>query len=112
MRVFLFALLATIVVSVGSIFALNTAQRTTGAAYTTDGARTDPAWNWRRIVKKPLDVSKAGAAANTGARVDPASMRRDDDESTSAAEACEQAGALKWLFVDFGDQGDETSCHA
>ena len=72
MRVFLIALLATVVIAVISIFALNTAQRTTATAYTTEGARTNPAWSWRRLIKK--DQAKAGMKANTGAKVDPASM--------------------------------------
>ena len=44
MRVFLIAVLATVILAVGSIFALNTAQRTAAAAYTTEGARINPAW--------------------------------------------------------------------
>lgn len=44
MRVFLIAVLATIILAVGSVFALNIAQRTSGAVFTTEGARINPAW--------------------------------------------------------------------
>jgi hypothetical protein len=105
MRVFLLALLATFVFSVGAIVALSAAQRTAATAYTTDGARTNPGYSWRRLVKK--DQVKAGARAATGVRVDPASMQQDE-----VAEACETSGALKWLFVDFSDAADEAGCNA
>jgi len=112
MRVFLIALLATVILAVGSLFALNTAQRTTATAYTTEGARTNPAWSWRRMIRKSADQGKVGQVVNTSARVDPAGMRREDDESTGAGDACEQAGALKWMFVDFSDSADEAGCNA
>jgi hypothetical protein len=107
MRVFLIALLATIVLAVGSIFALNVAQRTTATAYTTEGARTNPAWSWRRLIKK--DQAKAGMKANTGAKVDPASMQGDDE---APGAACEQNSALKWMLVDFSDSADDQGCNA
>ena len=107
MRVFLIALLATVVIAVVSIFALNTAQRTTATAYTTDGARTNPAWSWRRLVRK--DLAKAGLKANTGGKVDPASMQREEEVP---GYACEQYTALQWLFVDFSDSADEHGCNA
>lgn len=44
MRVFLIALLVSGILGVGSIFALDIAQRTSGTAYTTGGARINPAW--------------------------------------------------------------------
>jgi len=106
MRVFLIALLATIVIAVGSIFALNTAQRTTATAYTTEGARINPAWNWRRLIKQ--DLAKAGMKAAPGAKVDPASMQGDE----APGAACEQYSALKWMFVDFSDSADDQGCNA
>jgi len=113
MRVFLIALFVTVILAFGSIFALNTAQRTSATAYTTDGVRTNPAWTWRRIIRTSADLGKAGQAANSGTRVDPASMRQEQDEAPGAV--CEQFGALKWLFVDFGDSndsGDLAGCNA
>lgn len=44
MRVFLIALLVSGIIAVGSIYALDTAQRTSGIAFTTEGARINPAW--------------------------------------------------------------------
>ena len=112
MRVFLIAVLATVILTVGSIFALNTAQRTAAAAYTTEGARINPAWSWRRLVKRSVDQGKVGQVVNTGARVDPASVRGENDDPTGTSDACDQASALKWMFVDFSDSADEAGCNA
>jgi hypothetical protein len=42
MRVFLAACLAIIVLAVGAYFSLNAIQRSSGVAYTTEGARINP----------------------------------------------------------------------
>ena len=59
MRVFLIAVLATVILTVGSIFALNTAQRTAAAAYTTEGARIC----CRGTGAVAIDVANATASA-------------------------------------------------
>ncbi len=48
MGAFIAACLAFLVLGAGGYFVLNgVVQQPTGAAYTTDGARIDPNWNWR-----------------------------------------------------------------
>jgi hypothetical protein len=106
MRVFLISLAVSVVVAFGAIFALNVAQKPTAFAYTTEGARTNPAWSWRRYIKK--DMAKAGMKATSGAKVDPASMSGDD----APGAACETYTALQWLFVDFSDSADDQGCNA
>lgn len=105
MRVFLAAVLATIILAFGALFALNTAQRTAAVAYSTEGARINPTWSWRRVLRK--DHAKAGQKVNVASAVNPGAMRMD--HAGDAEDACEQAGALSLLFVDFSDSatGDE-----
>lgn len=107
MRVFLISLAVSVVVAFGSIFALNVAQKPTAFAYTTEGARTNPAWSWRQFIRK--DQAKAGAKVTSGgAKVDPAGMQGDE----APGAVCDQYGALKWLFVDFSDSADDQGCNA
>jgi hypothetical protein len=47
MGAFIAACLAFIILGAGGYFALNTAQQSSGAAYSTQGARIDPDWSWR-----------------------------------------------------------------
>lgn len=47
MRVFLAAVAAAIVLAVLSLFALDIVQRSSGAVFTTEGARIDPSWTER-----------------------------------------------------------------
>ena len=44
MRAFLIALVVSGILAVASIYALDTAQRASGVAFTTEGARINPAW--------------------------------------------------------------------
>jgi hypothetical protein len=47
MGAFIAACLAFIVLGAGGYFALNAAQQSSGAAYSTGAARIDPDWSWR-----------------------------------------------------------------
>ncbi len=107
MRVFLAAVLAAIILAFGALFALNTAQRTSAAAYSTEGARINPAWSWRQVLRRSVNQAAVGQKMAPGARVSPSSMAIEG--GNESADACEQASALRWLFVDFGDSatGDE-----
>jgi hypothetical protein len=49
MRAFFLACLAVVVIGTAGYFSLNALQQPTGAAYTTDSARTDPSWSWRSV---------------------------------------------------------------
>ena len=101
MRAFLAAILAVIVLGVGAVLVLGIAQRSAATAYSTDGARINPKWGWRQMVSKVKGPVKLA----TGAGVNPGAMASQADD-----DACE-GGALRWLFVDFGDDAaDESAC--
>lgn len=92
MRVFLASCLAIILIAVSAIFVLNTAQRTAAAAYSTDGARIDPRWTLRRVMKHE--------APKTG-NMQVSMIGQGDDGD------CQNASALAWLSVDFGDAAND-----
>jgi hypothetical protein len=109
MRVFLASVLAAVILALGALFALNTTQRTAATAYTTEGARINPAWSWRRILRRSVDQAAVGQKLNAGAGFNPSGMRLNNDQAAAARDACEETSALSMLFVDFGDSatGDE-----
>lgn len=92
MRVFLIALLATVVLGAGSLFALNTAQRMSGAAYTTEGARIKQTWSARRVFAKagPTGGDMKAGGGDAGAK-----------------EGCEISSTWRWILVDFSDSADD-----
>ena len=53
MRAFLLGCIAILVVGTAGYFVLDALQQPSGAAYTTDGARIDPSWNWRTVSAVP-----------------------------------------------------------
>ncbi len=79
MRAFLVACLAFVAIGAGGYFTLNAVQKSTGSAYTTEGARIDPSWSWR--------------VAST----------------TPAATPCEPRQAWEWFFVDIRNPSGESS---
>jgi hypothetical protein len=79
MRAFLVACLAVVVIGAVGYFSLNSVQKPTGAAYTTEGARIDPSWSWRRI------------------------------SSVATARPCEPRTSWQWFFVDFRRPAGEPS---
>jgi hypothetical protein len=81
MRVFLYALLATFIIGAGSVLALNTAQRLSGTAYTTEGARIKQTWSTRRMLAKQ---------GPTGGDMKPGA-----------------GGTWRWILVDFSDSAGE-----
>jgi hypothetical protein len=94
MRVFLYALLATFIIGAGSVVALSTAQKLSGTAYTTEGARIKQSWSTRRMMKKegPSGGSTTVGAGDTG------------------AESCDTSSAWRTILVDFSDgTADECS---
>jgi hypothetical protein len=91
MRVFLIALLATFVLGAGSVVALNTAQKLTGAAYTTEGARIKQSWSTRRMLAKQ---------GPTGGDMRPG-------QGDTGAESCDVASTWRWILVDFSSSADE-----
>ena len=107
MRVFLAAVLSAVVLAFIALLALNTTQRSAAAAYTTEGARINPTWSWRRVMRRTVDQTAVGQRMSPGSAVNPSGMQIEH----SGEDTCEQATALSWLFVDFGENatGDEGS---
>jgi hypothetical protein len=93
MRVFLIAMLATVVIAIGSVLALSTAQRQSGTAYTTEGARIKQSWTTRRILAK---------AGPTGGDMKPG-------QGDTGAESCDVSSTWRWILVDFNETADECS---
>jgi len=98
MRAFIVACLAVVVIGAGAFFGVNAMQQSTGAAYTTDGARINPKWSWRAVFPKGKPV------ASTTSQMTPG-------EPSELAESCEVRMAWQWVFVDFGDpKGEAAVC--
>lgn len=96
MRAFVVACLAVLIIGVGSLFTLNSFQRPAAAAYSTDGARINPKWSWRNLLRrKPPSASQGVNVA--GLQGGPGGEQDD----------CAQETALAWLFVDFGSSPNE-----
>jgi hypothetical protein len=110
MRVFLAAVLTAFILAFVALLALNTTQRTAAAAYTTEGARINPAWSWRAVLRRSTNQAAVGQRMSPGSGVNPAQIQLDPDASPDYT--CQQTSALQWLFVDFtetatGDEGSE-----
>ena len=95
MRAFLAACGAIVILAIVGYFGVNSVQRLSGVAYTTEGARITPSWSWRRL------FSRTGAvpAANAGITVPTA--------SASLAEECDVVTTWRWILVDFGSAAKE-----
>ena len=94
MRVFLAACLAIVVLAVAGYFATSMAQRLSGTAYTTEGARIKQSWTYRRVASRAAPAAH-GVAVPAGA--------------SSVAEDCDVSTTLQWIMIDFG-AGDAPSC--
>ena len=90
MRVFLVACLAIIVLALGSYVAVSAAQKASGTAYTTEGARIKQSWSYRRVAKR--------AGPTTPGMKTP-------DSQVEASDDCEVGSTWRWITIDFG--GDE-----
>lgn len=95
MRAFLVACIAIVALGAGGYFLLNAAQKPSGIAFATDGARINPQWTWRSV----FHMTK-GAPANNVAMNIP--------EPSEMAEECDVRTASQWIFVDFGDPNGES----
>jgi hypothetical protein len=94
MRVFLAACLAIVILAVAGYFATSMAQRLSGTAYTTEGARIKHSWTYRRIANR-VAPSGHGMAIPAG--------------GSNVAEDCDVSTTLQWIMIDFG-AGDAPSC--
>ena len=95
MRVFLAACLAIIVLAVGAYFSVNAIQRPSGVAYTTEGARINPSWSWRRMFTN----AKATPAGQAGMTIPAGTL--------AMAEECDVVTTWRWIVVDFTTGGAE-----
>jgi hypothetical protein len=87
MRVFLAACLAIVILAAAGYFATSMAQRLSGVAYTTEGARIKQSWTYRRIANRAAPTGH-GMAVPVGA--------------SNIAEDCEVSTTLQWIMIDFG----------
>ena len=97
MRVFLVSCLAVVLLALGAFVALSSAQKQSGARYTTEGARISPSWSMRQV------FSKKKAGPNTVAMAMPA--------SETGEESCDVSSAWAFILADFSDTPTaEASC--
>ncbi len=102
MRAFLAACVAAIILAACGVLALGAIQKPAGVAFSTDGARIDPGWSWRQMFRR--------SARN------PAAAQPQSGQDMSAAMAhlgpqgCEETSAYRWIFVDFGEAGENDAC--
>jgi hypothetical protein len=92
MRVFLAACLAIVLLAVGGYFAANAMQRLSGVAYTTEGARINPSYSWRRMFAK----QKQAPAGQAGMTVPAA--------HDGMADECDVSTTWRWILVDFSSE--------
>jgi hypothetical protein len=100
MRAFLTACLAMIVIGTGGYFFLDSMQKPSGIAFSTESARIDPQWSWRSEFRQ----AGTGNSATQTAMTVP--------EARSAwAEECELRSTPQWIFVDLGTpKGEPAVC--
>lgn len=100
MRAFLAACLGIIVIAIAGYFSLNTLQKPSGIAYTTDGARITPQWSWRSVSG---DTNASAAATGTATKTSEA--------TNDKVEECEVRSPWQWIFVDLGKpEGEPITC--
>jgi hypothetical protein len=98
MRAFLTACFAIIVIGTGAYFFLDSVQKPSGIAFSTESARINPEWSWRSVFRGTGD-----SAAQTATNVREA--------RSSWAEECEPRSTWQWIFVDLGTpQGEPAVC--
>jgi hypothetical protein len=102
MRAFLAACAAVIVLAAGGVLALGAMQRPLGIAFSTDGARINPAWSWRQVFRHTR-------------KPPPGAEAMSEEEMMSARHAlgpeeCDEPSA--YLSVDFGATIEDDPCAA
>jgi len=94
MRVFLDACLAIVILAVAGYFATSMAQRLSGTAYTTEGARIKQSWTYRRVTNRAAPGGH-GMAMPT--------------DASNVVEDCDVSTTLQWIMIDFG-AGEAPAC--
>ncbi len=83
MRVFLTACLAVVVLAIGAVFLLGSAQQPSGYAYSTTAARPEMGWVWRQ----PVETAPQSSA-----------MSKTSEASDGN---CRSAGVWTYIVTDF-----------
>ena len=98
MRAFLIACAGIVVIALIAFIGTSNAQRMSGAAYTTEGARIKQTWSARRL------FAKAGPTGGGGLHM--------AGEADGLSENCEISSTWRWILVDFSDSAYEApECH-
>jgi hypothetical protein len=101
MRAFLAACVATIVLAACGVLALGAVQKSSGTAFSTEGARIDPNWSWRQMFRR--------SASNP-----PAPRAQSGQDSAAMThlgpEGCAETSAYQWIFFDFGESSESDAC--
>ena len=102
MRAFVAACAAAILIAACGVLALGAFQKSTGAAFSTDGARINPSWSWREVFRTS-ELGQTGTQGVSG-----------KDMSGAAAhlgpQACAETSGYEWIFVDFGEAHENAAC--
>ena len=102
MRAFLAACLGIIVVGIAGYYSLNTLQKPSGIAYSTDGTRISPEWSWRSVSR-----DSQASSATTGTAI------KASEATNDKVEECGTRTPWQWIFVDFGrPEGESSACSA
>ncbi len=107
MRAFLMAVAAVLVVAVVGIFTLGALQRTSGAAYSTEGVRISQS-NFRRLAQSSMEtIGLKKKVTNPGGMNLPGSSEYQGEDT------CKEIGAWQTIFIDFGNKSeDEAACNS
>jgi hypothetical protein len=102
MRAFLVACLAILALGTGGFVGINVMQKSSGIAYTSRGARIDPQWAWRSVLRDRGATAPASKTATALA-----------EASHGLTEECGVPTIWQWIFVDFGrPEGEPKTCAA
>jgi hypothetical protein len=90
-RAFLTACFAIIVIGTGGYFVLDSMQKPSGVAFSTEAARIIPQWSWRSVFRK----------GGTGDSAGQTTMNAREAHGVWVEE-CGPRSIWQWIFVDFG----------
>ena len=101
MRAFLVACIVAIILAIGGVLMLGAVQKSSGEAFSTEGARINPSWGWRQMFGQSTNngpVTGAQSNPDTGAR------------THAGPEDCQEISAYRWMFADFGKSHGNEAC--
>jgi len=106
MRAFLMAFAAVLVIAGGGIAALGAVQKSSGAAYSTEGVRISQS-NLRRVMQASMEgIGLKKQVTNTSSMNVPGSSEYQGEDT------CKEVSAWQTIFIDFGNKSeDEATCN-